>query len=276
MPDLERQIVAWRRQMAAGGVKTPAVLDELESHLREEIRGRLSAGDSEDQAFERAVASIGSAKAMRSEFDKIKGATSLPVMIGVSIWSLLVVVVLVFVLRRMAVGKMGLLLFTHIITLTSGYLAAFLAGGFGILSVGWRWSGRLTPAREQALGKAVLRFGYISGGLIIVGFLLGSLWSRQHFGFYWEGSPRGIGCFCACAWSVAFCVAQGFGKMNDRVGMLVSIAGNMVIGTAWFYAVVPRMGFNTIAIYWPMEVFLGVHLLFLLMGFSRKFEPVKS
>jgi hypothetical protein len=275
MPDLEEKIAGWRKRMAAGGINTPAVLDELEGHLREEIRGRLSAGDSENQACERAVARIGSAKAMRAEFNKIKGATGLPVMIGVSIWSLLVVVVVVFVLRRMAVGKMYPLLFTHIIILTSGYLAAFLAGGFGILYVGWRWSGRLSPAREQSLGKAVLRFIYISGGLITGGFLLGALWSRQHLGFYLEGSPRGIGCLCACAWSVALCLGQGFGKMTDPVRMLLSIAGNVVVGLAWFYAVVPGMGLNAIAAYWPMEVFLGMHFIFFLMGLRRRFETVQ-
>ena len=102
------------------------------------------------------------------------------------------------------------------------------------------------------------------------------LWGRQHLGAYLEGSPRGIGCLCACAWSVALCLVQGFVKMSDHVRMLLSIVGNVIVGVAWFCAVVPGMGLNAIATYWPMEAFLGVHVLFLVMGFSRRFETAKS
>jgi len=37
MFDLDQAISEWRRQMAAGGIKLPDALDELESHLREEV-----------------------------------------------------------------------------------------------------------------------------------------------------------------------------------------------------------------------------------------------
>jgi ferritin-like metal-binding protein YciE len=37
MFDPEQTIAEWRRQMAAGGIKTPEVLNELESHLREDV-----------------------------------------------------------------------------------------------------------------------------------------------------------------------------------------------------------------------------------------------
>ena len=37
MFDLEQSIADWRRQMLAAGIKTPVPLEELESHLREEI-----------------------------------------------------------------------------------------------------------------------------------------------------------------------------------------------------------------------------------------------
>ena len=163
MPDLEKRIAEWRKRMAAGGVKTPAVLDELESHLREEIRARLSDGASEFRAFDSAVASIGTPASLRTEFNKISGATCLPVVIGASVWTGTAILMAVLLSRKVFGGKMGLLLFTHIVTLTSGYLAAFLAGSFGIVYLCWRWSGRLSPAREQSLGKAVFWFIYISG-----------------------------------------------------------------------------------------------------------------
>ena len=171
---------------------------------------------------------------------------------------------------------MGLLMFAHIVALTAGYLAAFLAGGFGIVYVCWQRAGRLSPAREQSLGKAVLWFTYISGGLILGGFLLGTLWSQQNLGAYWVASPRWFGCFGACVWAVALCLAQSFAKIGDRARVLLSIAGNVVVGLGWFCAVVPHPGLSEIVRYWPMEVFLAVHLIFLAMGCTHKLEIAKS
>lgn len=90
--------------MAAGGVKTPTVLDELEGHLREEFQARILAGDSEDVAFETAAARIGSAGSLQSEFNKISAAVSLPVLIGVSIWVGAVVLGLILFSHRVAAG----------------------------------------------------------------------------------------------------------------------------------------------------------------------------
>jgi len=276
MPDLEEKIAEWRKRMAAGGLKSAAVLDELESHLRDEFQERLAAGRSETEAVEIAIARIGSPGSLRTEFNKISGATCLPVVIGACLWTMLAVIIVVLMLRRVFIGEMGALMFSHIIILTTGYLAAFLAGGFGIIYVCWQWFGRLSPAREQSLSKAAFWFTYISGGLVLGGFLLGTLWSKQHLGTYWQDCPRWWGCFCACMWTVALCLIQRFASISDRVRMLLSIVGNVIIGLGWFCAVVPHSVLNEAMKYWPMEVFLGFHVLFFLAGFSRGFETVKS
>ena len=36
MFNLDQSITEWRRQMVAGGIQSPRVLDELESHLRDD------------------------------------------------------------------------------------------------------------------------------------------------------------------------------------------------------------------------------------------------
>jgi hypothetical protein len=41
MFNLEQEIAVWRQKMAAGGLKPMEVLDELESHLREEIEHQM-------------------------------------------------------------------------------------------------------------------------------------------------------------------------------------------------------------------------------------------
>jgi hypothetical protein len=71
MFDLDSAIAAWRRQLAAGGVKSAEVLDELESHLRDEIEQQELAEVGGQRAFEFAVQQIGQAAALEGEFAKI-------------------------------------------------------------------------------------------------------------------------------------------------------------------------------------------------------------
>jgi hypothetical protein len=276
MRDLDVKIGGWRLRMAAGGIKSPAVLDELESHLREEIQERLIAGDSAAEAFEFAVARIGTAKSLRTEFNKVSGATSMPVVIGVGLWTAATILMMVVLSGRMIGGKLDFLLFVHILSLTTGYMAAFLCGGLGIVYVGWRTTGRLSSEREESLDKTASRFIYISGGLVIGGFLLGMVWGRQHFGTFWIGDRREIGCLCASVWAAALCLAHRFGRMSNDTRMFLCIMGNMIVGLGWFCAVI-RGGISLgIVGNWPMEVFLSVHILSLVFAFSRPFKTVKS
>jgi hypothetical protein len=73
MFNLEEKIADWRRRMLDAGVKTPNVLDELESHLREDVEQQMHSGVNAQQAFEIAVAQIGQAGPLKREFAKVGG-----------------------------------------------------------------------------------------------------------------------------------------------------------------------------------------------------------
>jgi hypothetical protein len=70
MFDLEKAIVEWRNQMLATGIKSPVPLDELESHLRDEIARQIERGLDEQRAFEVSCARIGCAADLKREFAK--------------------------------------------------------------------------------------------------------------------------------------------------------------------------------------------------------------
>src|SRR6185436_10685036 len=70
MPDLEERIAEWRRQMTSAGISSPQVLDELESHLREEVERQIRSGASEPEAFTAADGRVGHATALKIEFEK--------------------------------------------------------------------------------------------------------------------------------------------------------------------------------------------------------------
>jgi len=71
MYNLDQQISEWREQMRVAGIKTPVPLEELESHLRDEIEQQSKAGRSEAEAFAAAVRTIGPARAVEGEFRKL-------------------------------------------------------------------------------------------------------------------------------------------------------------------------------------------------------------
>src|SRR2546427_8682508 len=71
MFNLDQAIADWRRQMLAAGIKTPVPLNELESHLRDDVEQQVRSGGNAQQAFESAVQRIGQAGALKGEFAKV-------------------------------------------------------------------------------------------------------------------------------------------------------------------------------------------------------------
>src|ERR1051325_601080 len=70
MFNLDHAIAEWRRQTAAAGIKSPAALDELESHLRDGVEQQVRSGLNEERAFEIAVEQFGEAVQLEKEFAK--------------------------------------------------------------------------------------------------------------------------------------------------------------------------------------------------------------
>jgi len=75
MFNLEQAILEWRRRMLAADIKSPAPMDELEIHLREEIERQMKSGLSAQEALEAASQRLGQASALKEEFAKV-GATT--------------------------------------------------------------------------------------------------------------------------------------------------------------------------------------------------------
>jgi len=67
---LDEAIAKWRTEMTAQGVKSPDILDELESHLREAAERRIRSGEQAARAFELAVREVGDGAALKTEFAK--------------------------------------------------------------------------------------------------------------------------------------------------------------------------------------------------------------
>jgi hypothetical protein len=145
MFDLESAITEWRKQMLAAGIKAPVPLEELESHLREEIAQQLKSTSNEQEAFHSAVKKIGEAPKLRMEFNKagivletrfiiLAGAACLTVALFFSLWTLP-------------------FLFHH--------EAGSLSKGLGLAAVaatvlGWRYSHTFLPAIRNQRSRTMI------------------------------------------------------------------------------------------------------------------------
>jgi hypothetical protein len=271
MFNLNQAIKKWRQEMLAAGVKNPEALDELEIHLREEIRSLASAGASETEAFRLAAGRVGNPGAVAVEFEKSKSGPSLPVILGSTLWTGISVVLAAVLFRKWFDGRLGFLLLAHIFTLTAGYIAAFLTGGLGICYVGFRWFGMASPVRCRALRRAVFLFSAWAAGLVLAGLITGMIWSARNRGQFMTGDPRAIGPLFAAMWLVTFWLVQRSGRMRDHATLLLAIGGNMIVSFAWFGAGVLAQGFAPLS-YWPLDILLAVHLVFLALGIVSRPE----
>jgi hypothetical protein len=70
MFDLEKAIADWRRRMSAAGIKDAEVLDELESHLSDDVGRQVQSGLGVEGAFDLASERIGKSEGLAIEFEK--------------------------------------------------------------------------------------------------------------------------------------------------------------------------------------------------------------
>ena len=126
---LDQAISEWRRQMTAGGVKNSAVLDELESHLREDVERQTRSGVEAQKAFEAAVKKIGPASALRNEFKKsIAAVVAEKLMVGTAVLVVafgifLCIVTILFCYMSMGEQLVGVIAMTLTVATACGWPA---------------------------------------------------------------------------------------------------------------------------------------------------------
>ena len=124
---------------------------------------------------------------------------------------------------------------THVVTVTLGYSATFMAGFLAILYIIRGVLTRtLTTETAQALTRMV--YGILCFALLFsfVGTVLGGIWADQSWGRFWGWDPKENGALIIVLWNAAILHARWSGVVRERGLMNMAIFGNIVTSFSWF------------------------------------------
>jgi hypothetical protein len=163
MFNLEHAITEWRRQMIDGGIKSSPTLDELESHLREEMERQLRGGATDQDAFVIAVERIGDASLLKDEFKKISRAGIVVERIMIGVASLVIAIGLLLSVVTMYLCQLS----------RTDRIAASAAVICSVLVIcGWKYAVPFLPLIVGTRKRLLTGFSVLAVGLGITTFFV--------------------------------------------------------------------------------------------------------
>jgi len=133
---------------------------------------------------------------------------------------------------------------THVITVTLGYGATFLAGVLGIFSTiqriatGWTAASpaRRLAARSEQDELYRMTYGVVCFALFFsfIGTVLGGLWADDSWGRFWGWDPKENGALMIVLWNAAALHARWDRWIGPRGFALFAIGGNIITAWSWF------------------------------------------
>lgn len=259
--------------MADGLGDRPALLDELECHLREDVAESVRAGSPPEQAWDAAVARLGSPAQLAGEFDKLRTSRWLPARLAFLALALGGAVMAWSLGSGMAKGTIRPLLALHVFTVTVGYTAGFGIGALAAWALLARAGAGWDAARDCALRSAAARLGAFSLAMTFAGVVLGAWWGRLNLGRYWGWDLREIGGLAVLAWGCLLFWWMRTPRGAGVAGMVVALMGNAVVALSWFGPPLVRKLGTYGAAPWTHGLLLGAFIVAQLLVASAALLP---
>ena len=188
---------------------------------------------------------------------------------------------------------------THVVVVTTGYAATFLAGFLAlvyvIMGVFTPWlrqssSGygaallqgaspgasavpRGTPKREtNGDGLARMVYGIVCFATLfsLVGTILGGIWADQSWGRFWGWDPKENGALMIVIWNAIILHARWGGLVKQRGLMALAIFGNVITSWSWFGVNMLGVGLHSYGFmdqaFWWLIGFVATQLAFILLA----------
>jgi ABC-type transport system involved in cytochrome c biogenesis permease subunit len=124
---------------------------------------------------------------------------------------------------------------THVVVVTIGYAATFLAGFLAIIYV---IRGVFTKSLDKGTADALARMVY---GIVcfatlfsLVGTVLGGIWADQSWGRFWGWDPKENGALIIVIWNAIILHCRWGGLVKQRGLIALALFGNVVTSWSWF------------------------------------------
>jgi ABC-type transport system involved in cytochrome c biogenesis permease subunit len=134
-----------------------------------------------------------------------------------------------------AVLDTNIWLATHVVAITTGYSAMFLAGMLAIIYV-VRGVFTRSLSKQTADSLARMTYGVVCFATLFsfVGTVLGGIWADQSWGRFWGWDPKENGAVLIVLWCAITLHARWGGFIRQRGLMMMAIFGNIVTSFSWF------------------------------------------
>jgi ABC-type transport system involved in cytochrome c biogenesis permease subunit len=157
---------------------------------------------------------------------------------------------------------------THVVTVTIGYSATYLAGFLALIYV---TRGVLTKSLDKATADSLARMVY---GIVcfatffsFIGTVLGGIWADQPWGRFWGWDPKENGALIIVLWNALILHARWGGLVRTRGLMNLAIFGNVVTSWSWFGVNMLGVGLHSYgfmdAAFWSLLIFVGSQMAFI-------------
>jgi ABC-type transport system involved in cytochrome c biogenesis permease subunit len=129
---------------------------------------------------------------------------------------------------------------THVVVITLGYAATFVAG---LLAVAYIVLGVFTPTLSRnvgavdvskAIGKMVYGIICFATLFSFAGTVLGGIWADQSWGRFWGWDPKENGALIIVIWNAMILHARWGGMIKERGLMNMAVFGNIITAFSWF------------------------------------------
>ena len=134
-----------------------------------------------------------------------------------------------------AVLDTNIWLATHVVCITIGYSAMFLAG---MLAIFYVVRGVFTRSldRESSQSLARMIYGVVCFATLFsfVGTVLGGIWADQSWGRFWGWDPKENGALLIVLWCALILHARWGGFIRQRGLVVMALFGNIITSFSWF------------------------------------------
>jgi ABC-type transport system involved in cytochrome c biogenesis permease subunit len=164
---------------------------------------------------------------------------------------------------------------THVVIITLGYSAMFLAGILAtVFILRGLFSRNLTASAGKNLTRAVYGILCFATLFSFVGTVLGGIWADQSWGRFWGWDPKENGALLIVIWCAVMLHARWGGLVRERGLMAMAVFGNIVTAFSWFGVNMLGVGLHSYGFmekaFWWLQAFNATQVALIILAMLPK------